>query len=233
VTEYHIYKGMLSDINNFGSWTMVSTVTGENFTDNDWMPSEPGDYLYAVEATYFGGESVPTFSNILNLTVNEPFNVTANVVDNDVTLNWDILQNQYVESFHIFLDDMQTPIGNTTESSYVIENLPIGSYLAGISAVYPFGESAVIPVEFSIIVSGIEHEKSISISPNPAYNYLYITNVENSVIDIYNPIGMIVKSVKADQANFRMNIEDLPSGTYTMMIREEDLVSTYQICIVK
>lgn len=70
VEGYNIYRGLLDDVHNAASWAPLnsSAVTDTTYVDNTWPPIAGGNYIYAVEAIYTTGESVLSFSNMLNYT---------------------------------------------------------------------------------------------------------------------------------------------------------------------
>ncbi|MCK4979184.1 MAG: T9SS type A sorting domain-containing protein, partial [Candidatus Delongbacteria bacterium] len=77
-----------------------------------------------------------------------------NVVVDEIigAIYWDppeMVLNRELLGYNVYLDDMITPIGTTSDTEYQYENLIPGyTYLAGVSAVYDDGESEIIEVEF-------------------------------------------------------------------------------------
>ncbi len=67
VNGFDVFRGLLSDIANAGSWpklnanSSISTV----YEDVTWPPAENGYYIYAIKALYSHGESELAFSNVL------------------------------------------------------------------------------------------------------------------------------------------------------------------------
>jgi len=70
VEGYNIYRGLLDDVHNSGSWAALNgtAVADTTYVDGTWPPTAAGDYIYAVEALYTTGESVLSFSNPINFT---------------------------------------------------------------------------------------------------------------------------------------------------------------------
>ena len=61
---------------------------------------------------------------------------------------------------------------------------------------------------------------NISVSPNPAVDYLRISGVDNADISIYNTIGEVVLTSKA-QGTTSINVSSLPAGTYIVKATSE------------
>lgn len=58
----------------------------------------------------------------------------------------------------------------------------------------------------------------ISIFPNPAKEYIVLNNVENSIVEIFNTMGVLVKTISVSQSQNRIDIGDLSAGTYIVNI---------------
>jgi hypothetical protein len=73
--------------------------------------------------------------------------------------------------------------------------------------------------------------------PNPASDYIEISTIpsETSKIYIYNILGEIVKSesIHPMTASHRMNIENLPKGTYFMTIKSGNKTETKKFEIIR
>lgn len=85
-----------------------------------------------------------------------PFPPPTNVsVDADTwLLTWDAPSARDLLGYNIYLDDMVTPDGTTTNTQLQFQNLiPGQTYIAGVSAVYDDpGESVIVEVEFTFIL---------------------------------------------------------------------------------
>ena len=80
------------------------------------------------------------------------------------------------------------------------------------------------PFEFSYTtasVISIAAEGNINVYPNPAVDFINITSTEElKEIQIYNLSGQKLISVKTQDVNFRLEIENLKSGVYFMLITD-------------
>ena len=65
-------------------------------------------------------------------------------------LTWEAPSSRNLLGYNVYLDDMTTPIGTTTDTVWLYQDLILGqTYVAGVSAVYDDGESVIIEVEFT------------------------------------------------------------------------------------
>jgi len=117
--------------------------------------------------------------------------------------------------------------------SFSMENLSIAAYSAGISAVYAYGESEILPVDFSILTSAVEDLYPIALYPNPTSKYFYITNSEKGLVEIYNQLGIPVHNLRPDSDFFRIDVADLSLGAYTVIIHSQNEVKTFKLFIVR
>ncbi|MCF8365314.1 MAG: right-handed parallel beta-helix repeat-containing protein [Bacteroidales bacterium] len=85
---------------------------------------------------------IPVSLNVGNVSILPPTNLTATVSENDVTLDWnapDRIYNRELLGYEVFRDGES--INETTETTYLDENLISGNYSYFIIALYDFGES--------------------------------------------------------------------------------------------
>jgi hypothetical protein len=91
-------------------------------------------------------------------------------------------------------------------------------------------------IDLQAIVGGV------LISPNPAFNYINLNLTENNSqinsIMIYNDYGQIVlvpssNSQVGDKNNFSINIESLPTGTYTLVLQSNSNRFMKRFVVVK
>lgn len=69
--------------------TLIHTITSATTVSYDDLALPVGNYSYTVTAVYSDGESAPAGpATVTILQLNPPTNLTADVVGNDVTLNW-------------------------------------------------------------------------------------------------------------------------------------------------
>lgn len=76
-------------------------------------------------------------------------------------------------------------------------------------------------------------DNNIKIYPNPVKDNLYIENVENSNIYIYNTLGKLVKKVQDISETTEINVSDLSNGIYVVKIQKGTAIQTKKIQILK
>lgn len=66
----------------------------------------------------------------------------------------------------------------------------------------------------------VEAIKAIAVYPNPVSQYFMITSPQVAIdeVEVYNPLGQLVKTQKLTQTNNVINIEELASGSYYLRI---------------
>jgi hypothetical protein len=90
----------------------------------------------------------------------------------------------------------------------------------------------IIPVDFTAIADNTTHENRIQLYPNPASQYLYVSNFSSDDLsfDIYSLDGKHVLSQKGSKAD----IADLESGNYFVIVRSLNrILGKSMITIIK
>ncbi len=87
---------------------------------------------------------------------------------------------------------------------------------------------------FSPSTSSIEKlEDQIVLYPNPANSFINVTNVKNSVIEIYTITGNKVITVASNNITEKINIEKLAAGTYYFKISKNNDIAIRKFTVVK
>jgi hypothetical protein len=83
-----------------------------------------------------------------------------------------------------------------------------------------FTGSVVINLEEAATtgINDISFDSNSTIYPNPVSALITVTNVDGKQIDIYNAVGVLVKSFNSDAEMFTANIGDLETGIYIVRI---------------
>lgn len=71
--------------------------------------------------------------------------------------------------------------------------------------------------------------KSITIYPNPAKDFIVIAGVENSVIEIFDMKGQLIRNLVSSSAETRINISDLKAGVYFINARNDESATTFKL----
>jgi type IX secretion system substrate protein/NHL repeat-containing protein len=78
--------------------------------------------------------------------------------------------------------------------------------------------------------------EELSIYPNPSagiVNIEFANVTENSTYKVYNTMGQEVKSGNLNQTVNQINLQDLNAGMYTILVSQQDIVSTSKIVVQK
>ncbi len=125
-----------------------------------------------------------------------------------------------------------TIISGATAQTYTVTQA--GAYHVVVSPLYgcPAGTSSTVSVVFTGI-EAVSFENTISISPNPAKDVIYINSpvlVQKSInYSIYSVQGQITKSGVINlNSNESINISDLSAGTYEIKFYNNQSASTYK-----
>jgi hypothetical protein len=118
--------------------TLITETTEMNYLDEDL---ENGIYQYHVTAIYDSGESEPTNTVEVSIEVlYAPTNLTYEIQnENDVALSWDAPAMRALLGYRIYKDALL--ITETTETTYLDEDLANGMYQYQVTAIYDSGES--------------------------------------------------------------------------------------------
>ncbi len=82
-------------------------------------------------------------------------------------------------------------------------------------------------------VKEVSNNINISVYPNPATDYITISNVQNATISIYNVVGAKVETLNAPANVVSINVADLPEGTYIVRVETENGVASSKFVKVK
>ena len=79
-------------------------------------------------------------------------------------------------------------------------------------------------------------EVEINVYPNPATNFVRLTNVDDSEVYIYNSCGILVKSigrVYSNNSSYTINVSDLPTGVYNISIIKNTFTQNISLLVSK
>ncbi len=83
------------------------------------------------------------------------------------------------------------------------------------------------------IDENISEATSVKVYPNPAYDYVNISNAANSTIEIYTVLGQLVYTQTAAKDNVNINISEFKAGNYIIKINTNDVVTTKKLNIIR
>jgi hypothetical protein len=117
--------------------TMIHEITDPavlNYTD---MALDAGDYDYYVVAVYDEGESVPSNTESVTISLPAPANFTAvsqGPASSSVLCSWDAPATRNLSQYKIYRDGVE--VATTLQLSYEDQNVPTGDYVYYVTAIY-------------------------------------------------------------------------------------------------
>ena len=108
-------------------------------------------------------------------------------------------------------------IPGATSQSYVVTSP--GAYSVGVDSAGCWGYSQEVVVS-SVDVDDLEYNNSVSVAPNPARNQITVraTQSEVGAARIMNLLGRIVKTFSLKEKGTVVDVSDLNSGTYILIV---------------
>jgi hypothetical protein len=99
----------------------------------------------------------------------------------------------------------------------------------------PVNGSLEIPVSgYGVVETAIEDidESNVNIYPNPVRNILYVENVRNSIIKLYDLSGRLVFETTASSDNEKVDVSNLKQGIYLLHVKTENATITKKINVL-
>lgn len=119
--------------------------------------------------------------------------------------------------YEVYLDGEK--VGETSEISYLFENLDENTHTAGVKAVYYSGMSEMKTITFGQSGINSAHANSVKVYPNPASDWLTVEG-HYTRLELTTLSGICMKI--ADGSEQRLNISDVPAGIYILKVFDAD-----------
>lgn len=214
-------------------------------------PFAPDEYLIEVNAIYDEGISAPAEITV-TIVLNPPLNVTAQSQPPNIIITWDA-PVRGIESYNIYSSG-ELIEENVMESPYIDLNVPTGTYIYNVTAVYDGGweSDPSIETEYVYHTTGDNILKPtvtelVGNYPNP-FNPVTtigysIKNAGNVTLEVYNLKGQLVKTLvnKHLEAAFHdvvwngkdNNNKIISSGIYFYKMKAGKYVNTKKMILMK
>lgn len=138
---------------------------------------------------------------------------------------------------------MTSAFTNPTSAEWRQETVDLSSYngqnnvMIRIRSTSAYGNNAFVDdINVTGLMTGFENqgiEAAISLFPNPSNGKMYITNAENSTIELFDMIGNMVYSNVVVSDNEQLNFSEISAGSYFVRISNEKIITTRSIVLVK
>ena len=189
-----------------------------------WIYMKDGSGSYGDDCCWIDDVQFPAANTV---TLLPPFEVEAQVFENEVTLTWQA--NDPTDNYVIRRDG--TPVATQQETTF-IQRLDLGTYTYSVTAVSTDGQQSIpafATVEITIL--GLDSiDNVLRVFPNPIRNYLNISFEEPFQYAIFNNIGQQV-IIGQSSGNALIGCGTLSQGVYLLQITTDDKVYVKKIIV--
>jgi hypothetical protein len=222
---YSMYKMMLAkfDLSNNGSITWmetygndgISTALNSLLINNDESITAAGTFKFPNVSIAMNHDGVILKTNAQG----------------------DSLWSRFYNNYGQYTQECFYDIKSTLDGGYIVCGAP--NYLPGCQSwVVKTDSMGIAPgATYTSIKENESSDSYFKLWPNPANDYFFIKNNSTRTIrriEVINEIGQIVISEKIPENGRKLNIENLPSGIYTVKLTEkEGSFETQKLVIVK
>ena len=161
-----------------------------------------------------------------------PTDLTAELNGTDVTLEWTAPETKELLGYNVYRDDVAITATPITETTYLDEDVPTGSHIYGVTAVYDNGESIKAgPVEIFVEgdlakFQGFVRDAATNLSITNAW--IVAGNTDNGTISYSTPFGdHYVLRLPAGTYDLTCGADGYNEQTITNVTVQTDGVKTY------
>ena len=230
------------DATDKANWTTIATIETypeKGYNHNSWM-SEDCSTIFFTDETWGMGIKSYDITDLENITLNKIFKTDSGAIAHNVLVHGNML---YVSYYHdgVVVYDITDPANPILAASYdTFEEQNGYDNYQGAWGVYPYlpsgtilvsdfenglfvltMDSSIIPVynpsdcKDTIVINNsiFDTYDQLTISPNPAKNYLNINNTVNGNLEIINIVGKVILNKPIDKSE-SINVSTLEKGVY-------------------
>lgn len=140
------------------------------------------------------------------------------------TFSWDVPEQGTPTGYKVYVDGMLAEVN--TQNTYVETESSKSLLLVEVIALYEGGKTSVAVIDkFGSGTDVMENKETsnFGVYPNPTSDYVRLSNIgeQQSVLKVYNVMGMMVDEIEIDSNNMQINISDYKSGIYFFNINGE------------
>ncbi len=171
-------------------------------------------------------------NSMINLTFSDPIYIVKNAT-NFVNVRLSVMvHDDPANSEYVLFGTEEVPTEGWS-TQWVINGSSFGSDLYTISNFTDQVPVFNLNFDFNLSVQNENVWNDFMIYPNPAKGVLYIENIENAKIEIFDMLGSLVKTV--DNANYKVLIHlgELAEGTYVVRISGDDGVGIRKFNLIR
>lgn len=147
-------------------------------------------------------------------------NLEAQVISSDdIRLTWLQPYDAVPTKYNVYRNGAL--VGNTTQVSYLDEDMESGTYTYDVTAVYENGESQKVTATVSLTVSITENnEIAFVMYPNPAKDFVTIESAKDAVVKIYSVNGQMLSQQNISEGISTIDLSTLNAGMYFISVNE-------------
>jgi hypothetical protein len=147
-------------------------------------------------------------------------NLEAQVISSDdIRLTWLQPYDAVPTKYNVYRNGAL--VGNTTQVSYLDEDMESGTYTYDVTAVYENGESQKVTATVSLTVSITENnEIAFVMYPNPAKDFVTIESAMDAVVKIYSVNGQMLSQQNISEGISTIDLSNLNAGMYFISVNE-------------
>ncbi|MCF7793961.1 MAG: lamin tail domain-containing protein [Candidatus Cloacimonetes bacterium] len=151
---------------------------------------DAGDYDYTIVANYDDGDSDPAGPVAITITLPAPTGVTANSNWPNILVQWSApTDTRALESYNVYQDDVL--VTNTTSTFHLHANVPEGTYIYNVAAVFTGGYEGDWSADVEVI-----HTEPGGNDPNLIP---LVTSLEGNYPNPFNPTTTIAFGLNQDE----------------------------------
>ena len=194
---------------------MLSNTTETSFS------VDAADFCLAEVVAHYGDKTSVSAVKIYSSQFAIPENLVATSNVGNISTSWNAAEG--ATSYRLYRDGKL--IAETESTEYIDNEIEEGAeYCYQVSAVYDNYESAASE-EVCVTYVGVEElESRISISPNPARDYIKLSanSYQLSAVRVYNYLGILVEEIEVNSSDIEINVSDYSNGVYFIEIQTEN-----------
>jgi choice-of-anchor B domain-containing protein len=239
----YIYKYNVG-LNKFEALSSLTAYTGAGYNHSSALTPNGKKLIMCDEVPQALPIKIVDVSNVLSPDVDTTFNNNnsgATAHNPFVISNKHVVMSYYRDGIVIFdISDSKHPVRVGYYDSYP-DTAPCN--YCGSWGNYPFLPSGVVlnldmkyglfVLDISPAITGLANKcedfsNKIVISPNPTRNEFNV-NIANATVTVINMYGVTVKTIT--HCNSPINVSNLPSGVYTIMVNTQNYTATKRLII--
>jgi hypothetical protein len=214
-------------------------VLDKEYIDNNLAS---GAYIYKVSAIYEHCEESELIEGIILIICEPPTTISVVPESYAIFITWEEPESKEGEllGYNLYRDEKIINEELLVENEYLDEELPNGTYIYNVSAVYVHCDESELSESVEIVYVGIKniHNTSIKIYPNPTTGKFRILSSEFRVVnvEIFDVYGKSVLKLESRNSNPEtiINVSYLQSGIYFVKIYSEtNQIEVKRLVVIK